>query len=87
MLSSYQCVSHFYVVIVVNLLVHIYSINYIKNSSVDRDSGSHERVDRSITEISITLSPRCTGSVICNPMGLYILSFSVAIYLDILRRH
>uniref|UniRef100_A0A2M3ZSW6 Putative secreted peptide n=1 Tax=Anopheles braziliensis TaxID=58242 RepID=A0A2M3ZSW6_9DIPT len=38
--------------------------DYMKNSSVEWDSGSHVRPGRSSMEISITRSPRYTGSVI-----------------------
>lgn len=48
----------------------IYEMIYIKNSSVECDSGSQVLVGRSSKDISITRSPRKVGSVICNPFGL-----------------
>lgn len=61
--------------------------SYMKNSSVEWDSGSHVRPGRSSMDISITRSPRYTGSVICSPFGLYTRSFCIAMYFDTFRRH
>lgn len=63
------------------------SAYYMKNSSVECESGSHVRPGRSRIEISITRSPRYTGSVICSPFGLYTRSFCIAMYFDTFRRH
>lgn len=43
---------------------------YMKNSSVEWESGSHVRPGRSKIEISITRNPLNVGSVICRPFGL-----------------
>lgn len=43
---------------------------YIKNSSVECESGSQVRPGRSSIDISITRRPRYVGSVICKPFGL-----------------
>lgn len=43
---------------------------YIKNSSVEWESGSHVRPGRSSIEISITRKPRYVGSMTCKPLGL-----------------
>lgn len=65
---------------------------YIKNSSVERESGNQEFCHellwgRSTTDISITLKPRFIGSTICKPTGLYTRSFCSAINLEILCKH
>lgn len=43
---------------------------YIKNSSVECESGSQVLPGRSSIDISITRKPRYVGSVICKPFGL-----------------
>lgn len=43
---------------------------YIKNSSVECESGSQVLPGRSSIDISITRNPRNVGSVICKPFGL-----------------
>lgn len=51
---------------------------YIKNSSVECDSGQVRFVNGRSIEISITRSPLSTGSVMFNPFGLYTSSFCIA---------
>lgn len=51
---------------------------YIKNSSVECDSGQVRFVRGRSIEISITRSPLSTGSVMFNPLGLYTSSFCIA---------
>lgn len=59
----------------------------MKNSSVECDSGSQVLPGRSNIDISITLNPRYTGSIICSPFGLNTLSFCIAIYLETRLKH
>lgn len=59
----------------------------MKNSSVECDNGQVRFVRGRSMEISMTRSPRSTGSVMFKPLGLYTSSFCIAMYADTFRRH